>query len=43
MAHARLTVRFTNQAETKVEHSDPVVFSGKAIAQRIKGTLGITG
>jgi hypothetical protein len=26
-----------------VGHSDPVVLHGKAIAQRIKGTLGITG
>ena len=28
---------------TKVEHSDPVVPHGRAIAQRIKGTPGITG
>jgi len=27
----------------KVGHIDPVVFRGKAIAQQIKGTLGITG
>ena len=27
----------------KVGHSDPIVLCGKAIAQRIKGTLGITG
>jgi len=29
--------------ETKVGLSDPVVLSGRAIAQRIKGTPGITG
>ncbi|MBX0346548.1 hypothetical protein K2X14_17130 [Acetobacter sp. TBRC 12305] len=33
----------TARAETKVGHSDPVVPRGRAIAQRIKGTLGITG
>jgi Family of unknown function (DUF6467) len=38
-----LTVRQTSQAGTKVGHSDPVVLCGKAIAQRIKGTPGITG
>jgi Family of unknown function (DUF6467) len=43
MAEARLTARLTSRAETKVGHSDPVVPSGRAIAQRIKGTLGITG
>ena len=43
MAQARLTARPTGRAETKVGHSDPVVPSGRAIAQRIKGTLGITG
>jgi Family of unknown function (DUF6467) len=43
MAEARLTVRLTSRTETKVGHSDPVVPSGWAIAQRIKGTLGITG
>ncbi len=30
-------------AATKVGRSDPVARSGSAIAQRIKGTLGITG
>ena len=24
-------------------HSDPIILNGKVIAQRIKGTLGITG
>ncbi len=43
MAQARLTVRLTGRAETKVGHSDPVVPCGRAIAQRIKGTPGITG
>ena len=38
-----LTVRYTYQTEMKVGHSDPVVLCGKAIAQRIKGTPGITG
>ena len=43
MAKACLTVRLTSRAETKVGHSDPVVPRGRAIAQRIKGTPGITG
>ena len=43
MAKACLTARFTDQAETKVGHSDPVVLCGRAIDQRIKGTPGITG
>ncbi len=43
MAQGRLTVRPTSRAGTKVEHSDPVVPCGRAIAQRIKGTPGITG
>lgn len=33
----------TGRADTKVGVSDPVVESGIAIAQRIIGTLGITG
>ncbi|KAF1852269.1 hypothetical protein Lal_00013664 [Lupinus albus] len=33
----------TSRAETKVGHSDPVAPRGRAIAQRIKGTPGITG
>jgi len=32
-----------NQAGTKVGHRDPMIQSGMVIAQRIKGTLGITG
>lgn len=40
---ARLTARQTRRAGTKVGLSDPVVLYGRAIAQRIKGTPGITG
>ena len=36
-------MRLTGRADTKVGLSDPVVLSGRAIAQRIKGTPGITG
>ena len=36
-AKASLTARHTGRAETKVGLSDPVVPSGRAIAQRIKG------
>ena len=43
MPYGCLTVRKTLRAGTKVGHSDPVVECGFAIAQRIKGTLGITG
>ena len=43
MAQEGLTARPTGRAGTKVGHSDPVVLYGKAIAQRIKGTPGITG
>jgi hypothetical protein len=44
MAYICLTVRMTIQAEIlKVGHSDPVILCGKIIAQRIKGTPGITG
>ena len=42
-AQTRLTVRPTSRADTKVGLSDPAVESGIAVAQRIKGTLGITG
>ena len=38
-----LTARRTGRAGTKVGFSDPVVLYGRAIAQRIKGTPGITG
>ena len=43
MAQARLTERQTRRSGRKLEHSDPVVPHGRAIAQRIKGTPGITG
>ena len=36
-------MRPTSRAGTKVGLSDPVVPNGRAIAQRIKGTPGITG
>ena len=42
-AQARLTARLTSRAGTKVGLSDPVVLYGRAIAQWIKGTPGITG
>ncbi|KAF1854301.1 hypothetical protein Lal_00007123 [Lupinus albus] len=42
-AEGSLTARRTGRAGTKVGLSDPVVPSGRAIAQRIKATLGITG
>ncbi len=43
IVQASLTVRPTGRAGTKVGYSDPVVPHGWAIAQRIKGTPGITG
>ena len=43
MAQARLTERPTSRTGRKLGHSDPVVPYGRAIAQRIKGTPGITG
>ena len=43
MAKGRLTGRQTSRSGRKLEHSDPVVPHGRAIAQRIKGTPGITG
>ena len=42
-AEASLPARLTIQADAKVGLSDPVVPNGRAIAQRIKGTPGITG
>ncbi len=42
-AKARLTVRRTCRTGGKPGLSDPVVLNGRAIAQRIKGTPGITG
>ena len=43
MAQGRLTGRPTSRSGRKLEHSDPAVPHGRAIAQRIKGTPGITG
>ena len=42
-AEGSLTARPTSRADAKAGLSDPVVPRGRAIAQRIKGTLGITG
>ena len=36
-------MRPTSRTGKKLGHSDPVVLYGKAIAKRIKDTLGITG
>ena len=43
MAKGRLTGRQTSRSGRKLEHSDPAVQDGMAVAQRIKGTPGITG
>ena len=43
VAQAGLTGRQTSRAGAKAGQSDPVVPNGRAIAQRIKGTPGITG
>ena len=43
MAQGCLTARLTSRPGAKAGHSDPVVPNGRAIAQRIKGTPGITG
>ena len=42
IAKGCLTVRPTGRAGRKLGYSDPVVLHGRAIAQRIKGTPGIT-
>ena len=42
-AQGSLTVRLTGRAGTKVGTSDPAPASGSGVAQRIKGTPGITG
>ena len=42
-AQGSLTVRLTGRAGTKVGTSDPAPLSGRGVAQRIKGTPGITG
>ncbi len=43
IAKGCLTVRQTSRSGRKLGYSDPVVPYGRAIAQRIKGTPGITG
>ena len=43
IAEGCLTVRQTSRSGRKLGYSDPVVPHGRAIAQRIKGTPGITG
>jgi len=43
MVEICLTERLSSRSGTKVGHSDPVFSPMKGIAQRIKGTLGITG
>ena len=42
-AYGSLTARQTSRAGAKAGLSDPAVPCGRAVAQRIKGTLGITG
>src|SRR5699024_11647011 len=42
-AQGSLTVRLTGRAGTKVGTSDPAPTCGSGVAQRIKGTPGITG
>ena len=42
-AQGSLTARLTGRAGTKVGHSDPAIACGSVVAQRIKGTPGITG
>ena len=42
-AQGRLTARHTGRADAKAGLSDPAVPNGRAVAQRIKGTPGITG
>jgi hypothetical protein len=42
-AQAGLTARPISRADAKAGSSDPVVPNGRAIAQQIKGTPGITG
>jgi hypothetical protein len=42
-AKGSLTARHTGRADAKAGLSDPAVVCGNAVAQRIKGTPGITG
>src|SRR5438132_6110565 len=43
MGQGSLTARQTCRAGAKAGHSDPAVACGSAVAQRTKGTPGITG
>ena len=43
MVELYLTVRLCGRAGMRVGHSDPVPVPESDIAQKIKGTLGITG
>ena len=43
MAEGGSTARQTSRTGAKAGHSDPAVPYGRAVAQRIKGTPGITG
>ena len=43
IAEGCLTVRQTSRPGRKLGYSDPAVPHGRAVAQRIKGTPGITG
>jgi hypothetical protein len=43
IAQAGLTERLTSRPGRKLGYSDPAVPRGRAVAQRIKGTPGITG
>jgi hypothetical protein len=43
LAQGCLTARQTSRAGAKAGQSDPAVPHGRAVAQRIKGTPGITG
>ena len=43
LVQARLTERPTSRSGRKLGQSDPAVPHGRAVAQRIKGTPGITG
>jgi hypothetical protein len=42
-AQAGFTARLTSRAVTKEGSSDPAIPCGRVVAQRIKGTPGITG
>ena len=43
MVELYLTARLCSHTEMKVGHKDPVILSKRIIAQKIKGTPGITG